>query len=249
MSVLKQVIAMGDGGVDANAPLMDLYILAQTQSKRPKVCFLGTASGDNAGYAGYFEKVFSRYPCVPTHLSLFNPHVSDIHSFIMSQDVIYVGGGHTKSMLGVWREWGLDKILREAYENGVVLSGGSAGSVCWFDQCITDSIPGSLTVMNCLGILPYSNCPHFASQKRRNSYSRLIIDSKIKNGYAADDYAAIHFIDGKCHRAVGNRIYAKAHKLGLENGAFYHKKIKTHWLGSKEVQQEFIWNSPQFQSE
>jgi len=241
-----QVIAMGDGGLDSQNPLMDLYILAQAKKRMPKVCFLGTASGDSEGYTRFFRQIFDRYPCRTASLALFRPDTSDIRGFIMDQDVIYVGGGQSKSMLGVWREWGLDKILQEACENGTVLSGGSAGSVCWFDQCITDSIPGSLTVMNCTGILPYSNCPHFASMSRRASYAKFIASGEIKGGYAADDFAALHFVDGQLVRGISNRHYAHAYKVSMEDGVFTQERLKTQWLGAKGYQRDYIFNSPMF---
>jgi len=243
---VRQCIAMGDGGLDGSNPYMDLYILAQSQKEKPKVCFLGTASGDNTGLIKFFHRIFDRYPCKPSSLSLFNPHTPDIADFIKSQDVIYVGGGQSKSMLGVWREWGMDKILREAYEGGTILSGGSAGSVCWFDQCITDSIPGSLTVMNCIGILPFSNCPHFASWARRTSYSKFIRSGEIKAGYAADDYAGLHFVNESFLRGVSNRPHAKTFNLFLEGKELIQKRLKTYWLGMREYQEEFIFNSPMF---
>jgi dipeptidase E len=240
MSTAKSIIAFGDGGTDSKNPLMDLYIIANARKKNPKVCFLGTASGDNEAYIGYFEKLFGRYPCKPTHLSLFRPHTSDIEDFILSTDVIYVGGGHTKAMLGCWREYGLDKILKKAYDNGTVLSGGSAGSVCWFDQCITDSIPGRLSVMNCLGILPYSNCPHFSSVERRASYAEHITDQSIKDGYAADDFAALHFVNGELIRSVSTTHYAKTFKLSHNNGKCKRQQLPTKWLDVH--QNELIWD-------
>lgn len=242
----KTIIAQGDGGLDGKNPYLDLYILAQANKRNPKVCLLPTASGDNKGLIDYFEHIFKRYPCRPSHLSLFNPHTADIKDFLLSQDVIFVSGGQSKTMMGVWREWQVDLYLREAYENGVLLSGGSAGSVCWFDQCITDSIPGSLSVMNCLGLLPYSNCPHFASNYRRMAYAKFIMTGKIKTGYAADDFAALHFEDGKFLRAVSNRPYAKCFKLEKHDDKLINKRLKTKWLGMKEYQEELIFSSPMF---
>lgn len=245
--IKKQVICMGDGGTDGKNPLMDLYILAQSNKRIPKICFLPTASGDNDGYVNYFKEVFNRYPCIPTSLSLFKLHTADIAGFIMDQDIVYVGGGQSKSMLGVWKEWNLDKILLDAYNNGTMLSGGSAGSVCWFDQCITDSIPGDLTVMNCLGVLPYSNCPHFASKSRRAAYAKFVQSGEIKAGYVADDYAALHFVDGKFLRAVANRPYAKAYSLSMKDNQLFQKRLKTKWLGLKEYKDELIFNAPAFE--
>lgn len=243
---MRQVIAMGDGGLDSKSAYVDLYILAQAGKERPKVCFLPTASGDNEGLSKYFINLFERYPCKPTVFKFFAPSTADYADFLMSQDVIYVGGGQSKTMLGVWKEWGADRILRDAYENGTVLSGGSAGSVCWFDQCITDSIPGSLTVMNCLGIIPHSNCPHFASQSRRNSYAKYIMSEEIKAGYAADDFAGIHFIDGEFHRAISGRPYAKVYKCAKVDGQYVQKRLKTKWLDLPDYNQDLVFNTPLF---
>lgn len=245
----KTVICLGDGGLDGKSPLMDLYILAQAKKKNPKVCFLPTASGDSPDLIKYFKRLFERYPCETSHLSLFNPCTADIKDYLLTKDVIFVGGGQSKSMLGLWYEWNVHKILREAYDNGVVLSGGSAGSVCWFDQCITDSIPGDLTVMNCLGFLPYSNCPHFASPIRRRSYAKFIERSEISNGYAQDDYAGLHFVDGELFRSVSNRPYANTYKLSNIDGKVVKERLRTRWLGIKEYQDEFIFNSPMFVEE
>lgn len=242
----KQVIAMGDGGIDAKNPLMDLYILAQSKKPIPKICFLPTAMGDNQGLIRYFMHVFESYPCNPDYFTFFDPRTADIEDFFMSQDIIYVGGGQSKSMLGVWREWGMERIFRAAYENGTILTGGSAGSVCWFDQCVTDSIPGRLTVMGCLGILPYSNCPHFSSPTRRESYSNFISSGEIKAGYAADDYAALHFVDGEFHRGVSNRPASKVYKFSMEDGRLVRKRLKTKFLGVREYQEELIFSSPMF---
>jgi peptidase E len=241
-----QIVAAGDGMLDSENPFMDLYVLAQTGKKKPKIAMLPTASGDSQNLIKYFYSIFERYPCEPSHLSLFNPHTADIRDYIMSQDVIFVSGGQSKSMLGVWKEWLLPDMLKAAYENGTVLSGGSAGSVCWFDECITDSIPGSLTAMKCLGFLPYSNSPHFANFSRRSAYARHLLAGNIKQGYAADDFAALHFVNGKHFRSVSTRHYAQTFHLSVENGNVKRDKLKTEWLGTKANQEKFIFNSAMF---
>lgn len=238
---------MGDGGLNYENPLMDLYILAQSGKKMPRVCFLGTASGDDSNYTKYFKYVFGNYPCTTHDLALFHPHTANIEEFIMSMDVIYVGGGHSKSMLGVWREWGVDKILRGAYENGTVLAGGSAGSVCWFRECITDSFPGGLSVMPCLDFLPYSHCPHYASEKRRSVYNSNIAAGKISAGYAADDYTALHFIDGNLVRCVSSVEDAHCYNLYRSNdNKPIQTRLNTKYLNIERYKNEFIFNSPCF---
>lgn len=110
----QQIIAVGGGGfsMEPENPLLDLYILKQTHKPRPNVCFLPTASGDAEGYISRFLDAFGPHGCEPSHLSLFRPPTSDLESFILEKDVIYVGGGNTKSMLALWREWGLDGCSR-----------------------------------------------------------------------------------------------------------------------------------------
>jgi peptidase E len=243
----KQIIAFGDGMLDSKSPYADLYILAQTGKTKPKVLFLGTASGDNAGYTKYFYQMFDRFNCRTFDLALFHPDTADIAGLIMDMDAIIVGGGQSKSMMGTWKEWDLPSILFAAYNNGTVLAGGSAGSVCWFDECITDSIPGSLTVMSCLGFLPHSNCPHYTSYSRRSAYTKFVSSNEIKSGYAADDYAGLHFIDGKFSHAISNRHYAHCFEVKNENGKAIQKRLKTDWLGLKKYQDAYIFNTPMFE--
>src|SRR6185369_1465679 len=136
----------------------------------------------------------------------------------LSQNIIYVGGGNTKSMLALWHEWNLPAILRHAYEQGVVLAGISAGSICWFEQGLTDSIPGKLTALHCLGMLSGSCTPHYDGEaQRRPSYQALVANGGIMSGYAFDDGAAGHFVDGKLDEVVSSRpnakgYYVKAHE-------------------------------------
>src|SRR5690606_14662605 len=122
-------------------------ILQSAQKRNPTICFLPTASGDDVGIIHLFMHTFKKYPCVPKYLNILSPNVKHMDDFLLSSDIIYVGGGNTKSMLALWKEWGIDKILKQAYESGIILSGVSAGFVCWFETCITDSIPRTLTPM------------------------------------------------------------------------------------------------------
>src|SRR5712692_7684400 len=150
--MIKQIIAIGGGGfsMEPNNPLLDLYFLQQTRKANPKICFVPTASGDSEDYLFRFYAVFSQYECRPSHLAFFRKPtaatspLTDLEAYLLAQDAIYVGGGNTRSMLAVWREWGLDGILRKAWESGIVLGGISAGAICWFQEGLTDSVPGRL---------------------------------------------------------------------------------------------------------
>ncbi|SFD48696.1 Peptidase E [Bacillus sp. OV194] len=231
--MLKQIIALGGGGfsMEPENPLLDQYILRQSLKKNPKICFLPTASGDAEGYIERFYQGFKKHECVPSHLSLFKPPSADLRGFVLEQDVMYVGGGNTRNLMVLWREWGLNHILREAYEKGIVLAGISAGSLCWFEEGVTDSIPGQLTQISCLGILKGSNCPHYDGEKdRRPSYHDLILKG-LSEGYAADDGAALHFMNGELTKAVSSRPYAKGYKVSKISAKINEEVLPTDYLG------------------
>lgn len=214
--VSKQIVAMGGGGfsMESENPLLDLYILKLSKKEIPNICFIPTASGDSDKYIVKFYSAFLKLPCKPSHLSLFNPLTADFRSFVLEQDIIYVGGGNTKSLIALWKEWGLDNILREAWENGIILSGLSAGSICWFEQGVTDSIPEQPTVIQCLGLLKGSNCPHYDGELwRRPCYHQLLSEKLISEGYAADDGVGLHFIGDKLEKIVSSRPHAKAYRV------------------------------------
>lgn len=208
---MKQIIAMGGGGfsMEPDNKKLDHYLLAQSKAQKPAICFIPTASGDAEGYIERFYKAFEKENCIPSHLSLFSPPL-DLEEYVMKQDIFYVGGGNTKNLLALWREWGLDKLLKKAYEEGKILAGLSAGSLCWFEEGVTDSF-GPLRGIQCLGFLPGSHCPHYDGEKeRRPAYHKLIKDG-LKSGFAADDGTALHFVNGNLYRAVSSREKAKAY--------------------------------------
>ncbi|HSO58634.1 MAG TPA: peptidase E, partial [Paenisporosarcina sp.] len=193
---MRQVIALGGGGfsMEPENTLLDRYILQQSKKENPKICFIGTASGDAEGYIERFYNFFRLEKCEPSHLSLFKPHTRDIKEFLMSQDIIYVGGGNTKNLMVLWREWELDVILRQAYDKGTILAGLSAGSLCWFEEGITDSYGSDLEPISCLGIIRGSHCPHYdGEENRRPAYQQFIQAGTIGSGFAADDGVGLHF--------------------------------------------------------
>lgn len=230
---MKQIIAMGGGGfsMEPDNSALDEFVIAQSGKSAPKVCFLGQASGDDPGYAAKFHQALNRLNCQTSHLSLFSPHTADIEGFLMSQDIIYVGGGNTKSMLALWREWGLDLSLRKANENGTILAGISAGAICWFEQGSTDSIPGRLSALNCLGYLKGSCTPHYDGEvNRRPSLRQLISDGELMAGYAFDDGAAGHFVDGELKEVVSSRPDAKGYWVELTADGVQETMLETRYL-------------------
>jgi peptidase E len=150
----------------------------------------------------------------------------------MEKDIIYVGGGNTKNLLALWKEWGLDTILRKAWNQGILLAGISAGSICWFEEGVTDSYGEGLEPLNCLGFLKGSNCPHYDGEAaRRPTYHKLIGDKKIQSGIAADDGVAIHYIEQEIHNIVSSRPTSKAYRLSYENKVI-EAELQTEYLGS-----------------
>ena len=227
-SRISQIVALGGHSISASVEDLTLsrYILDQSPAERPRICFLGQGSSEDSLYIAGFYRHFLEFDVQPSDLSLFKPHTADIADFLLEQDVIYVGGGNTKSMLALWREWGVDRILRQAWEQGTVLSGVSAGAICWFEQGLTDSIPGKLTPLDCLGFLPGSCSPHYDGEtERRPSFQRLVADGEISAGYGIDDCAALHFIDAELQQVVSARAGAAAYRVERVSNGVSESKL------------------------
>lgn len=230
------ILAIGGAALPENLDnlLLIQYFLSLTRKKNPRVCFIGTAHGDAEAGRLRFYAGFSRFECRPAHLPLFARTPRDLESFVLEHDAIYVGGGNTRSLLAVWRDWGLDVHLRKAWQRGVVLGGASAGSICWFEQGVTDSVAGPLTALDCLGFLPGSNCPHYDNEPlRRPTYRRFIASGKTMDGFAADDGAALHYAGGKLLRAVSSRPRAKAYRLTRNGRRAMEHVLPTRYLGRR----------------
>ncbi|ATP40231.1 peptidase E [Solibacillus sp. R5-41] len=231
---MRQIIALGGGGfsMEPDNPLLDLYILKQVKKSKPQICFIPTASGDSDNYISKFYNFFNQLNCTPSHLSLFNPPTRDLESFILEKDIIYVGGGNTKNLLALWKEWGLDDILRKAWNQGVILAGLSAGSICWFEEGVTDSFGDGLEPIQCLGFLKGSNCPHYDSElERKPAYHNLIESKKIQSGIATDDGVAIHYKEHEISKIVSSRPNAKAYSVSFEQEVI-ESELQTVFLGS-----------------
>jgi dipeptidase E len=209
----RHIVALGGGGFSDDDRLLDDFVLGLAGPARPRVCFLPTATGDSAEYVVKFYDAF-RERARPAHLELFGRPRRDIRDFLLAQDVIYVGGGNTANMLAIWRVHGVDTMLREAWERGIVLAGISAGSICWFEAGVTDSFGDELAQLSCLGFLPGSNCPHYDSEpQRRPTYRRLVDGGELPPGLAADDGAALHFVGTELAEAVAARSEAGAFRV------------------------------------
>jgi len=230
----RQIVAFGGGGfsMESGNPLLDNYVLGLTEAERPRVCFLPSASGDADHYIVRFYRAFPADRCEASHLSLFRREQgpTDLRRHLLSQDLIYVGGGSVISLLGVWRAHGIDGVLREAWEAGVILCGLSAGSLCWFAEAVS-SFHGEPRRVEGLGLLPFSNCVHYEpASSRRIAYHGFLRDG-MRPGYAAEDGAALHFTDTELSRAVASQPQAKSYRLDLAGEEVVESRIPTVFLG------------------
>ena len=238
--MVSKIIAIGGGGfsMEPDNPLLDLYCLSCTGKKLPKVCFVGTASGDSEDYIARFEAAFSRYDCDRSLLAFFRKPayntipLANIEAHLRQQDLIYVGGGNTQGMLAVWREWELDKILRSVWQSGVVLAGISAGALCWFDYGGSDSTyVGRLSPLRGIGLLPGSCTPHYSNEpNRRPDVHQLMQRSDLPAGIGIDDGVAVLFEGQKLAEAVASRPNAKAYQVQLKDGKVVESSLPIRQL-------------------
>jgi dipeptidase E len=228
----RQIIAIGGGGFyrDSENLALERYVVQQARAPEPKVVFVPTASAEPDNYLVSFYTAFLKLGCRPSHLSFFK-RTPDLRALLLNQDVIFVGGGNTKSMLAVWREWGVAEILREAWEAGIVLAGVSAGAICWFKQGVTDSWAGGLRPLDCLGFLPGSCCPHYDGEaERRPSYHRLLANGEIGPGVAIEDWTGIHFIGTELFRVICSKRGARAYSMRAVYGSVQEVPLPAQYL-------------------
>jgi dipeptidase E len=191
-----RILALGGASLlaSSNDGALHQYLLDLTGLERPRICFIGTASGDNHEYTAAFYAFFARR-AEASNLGLFDRRVDDIEAFLTEQDVIYVGVGNTANMLAVWRTHGVDRALKNAWERGVILAGPSAGGMCWFEAALTDSFgPNLAPIRDGMRFLKGSFCPHYDSESlRRPRYQELVGSGSLPDGYAVDDSVGLLF--------------------------------------------------------
>lgn len=228
---MGQIIAIGGAGFRGDDLKLLRYIMQQVSTEQPKVCFLPQASAEAADYVRDFYTAFNQYDCQPTWLSLFGRVSDNIEEKLMAQDIIYVGGGNTKSMLALWQAWDVDHILENAMNNGTILCGSSAGAICWFEQCVTDSV-WPLGTVGGLGFLAGSACPHYDGEpERRPAYLKMVEKGQIIPGIALYDSAAAHYKDGKLHQVVTSHEGAKAFHVENVDGKAQETEIECLYIG------------------
>jgi dipeptidase E len=208
---LRTIVAIGGGRTE---DAIRSYLFGLTGKERPKVLFLNTASAEDArGTLRAFQAI-SRLADV--ELVEFFPWPPDgLRELTLGRDLVLVGGGNTANMLAIWRVHGFDEILREAYEAGIVLSGSSAGMICWFEAGVTDSFGPQLEGMrDGLGFLAGSACPHYDDEElRRPIYRRLVDEEGFPAGIAVDSGVALRYVDGELVEVVSPREGATAYRV------------------------------------
>jgi peptidase E len=216
MAMERHIVGLGGGGdTPEQSDRLHEYVLGLTGKDRPRLLFLPTALADGTyssiGVVEFYERF--RGSAEASHLFTFPWPPADLRAAILEQDAICVSGGNTANLLAIWRTHGIDTLLREAWENGVVLWGASAGMICWFEAGVTDSFGPQLAGMDCLGWLPGSACPHYDGEAQRRPRYRELIDGGFPEGVAADDGVAIHYVGTEISEIVTCRPGAAAYRV------------------------------------
>ena len=224
----KHIVAIGGGGFGRNnlSYLIEKYILDLSENISPKICFLPTATGDDDTYIVRFYSIFNRLNCKPSHIEFFK-RTTNIRNHIMEQDIVFVGGGNTKSMLAIWNDWGMSDLLNEAYNKGVIMSGVSAGAICWFTSGITDSWDNELRILPCLDFIRGTCCPHYDEEPSRIPYvKKILLEEKVTNCISIEGGSAMHFIDGKPFKNVSFKNNKNTYNVFLDNNNVVNKPFE-----------------------
>ncbi len=246
--MIQKIIAIGGGEIGRPKegggfyPIqtisIDKEIINLSEKQKPKLLFLPTASNDSTGYASVVENYFGKkLGCEVSSLFLKKEkHTKEeIEQKILSSDIIYVGGGNTLKMMKIWKKLGVDKILQKAKEKGIVLSGLSAGAICWFKQGNSDSRKfknpkADFIKINCLGFLPALFCPHYDKEKDRPLSLKKMMKKTSNVAIALDNCAALEVVNEKV-RLITSKESARGYKIFWSKGKYYKEKlIKNKWF-------------------
>jgi dipeptidase E len=231
----RQIFAMGGGGftMEPNNPLLDDFVLSLADGGEPRILFLPTASGDTNAQINAFRARFAERACIPEHLSLF--HLRDstrpLAEIVLSQDIVYVGGGSMRNLLALWDAHGLDRLLVQAWERGTVLAGLSAGAMCWFQGGVTRS-SGPPEPIAALGLLEGSLTVHADGEPERLPvWLTSVRDGALPGGWALDDGVGLLFRGEHPERAVSSRPGAGAQRVDAIAGELLRKRLDVELLG------------------
>jgi dipeptidase E len=205
----RQIVALGGFSDDA---LLD-YVLGLAPGRR--VLYVPTAGKEDPAWTlSWYDRLRDRGTM--THLHFFPWPPAELRKLALSHDVILVGGGNTANALAIWRTHRFDEILREAWGRGILLTGWSAGMICWFEHGVTDSFGPELAPMECLGFLPGSACPHYDGEERRRPVYTELVAEGLPPGVAADDEVALHYIGTELREVVTSREGAAAYRVAAD---------------------------------
>lgn len=230
-NLLPRKIFITGGGFD---DVTIRYLVKLTGKENPKVCFLPTPMGDSEAYIAKWFAIATTLPLQPFAQKVFITNSGQKASFadtLLKMDAILVTGGNTLNAIALWKVHGIDNILRKAWEKGIVLSGPSAGAICWFEQGLSDSRPQHLTVVKGLGFLKGSNCPHYHTEKeRRTTYLKMIEERKLLAGYACDETAGLYFENTILKKVISQNKNDKAYKVSVSNGKVIESALESELI-------------------
>jgi peptidase E len=210
------------------------YMAQLSGKKRAKILYLPTASADSASGSLSFYRNCAPLDVEPSVQDSFIESLSQTRSWeevLLSVDGIVVSGGNTLNQQAIWKAQGIDVVLRKAWDQGIVLGGASAGSLCWFDEGTTDSRPKALSIVKCLGFIKGSHSPHYDKEAgRRPLYQQLIGSGEMQPGYACDNDAGLYFEDNEIKRVVSTRPEAKCYHVTKVDG-----KVVEHVLEPEHI--------------
>jgi len=232
----RRLFVIGGNAFDGALPphLLLRYMLSMTKKNDPTVCYLPTAKGDSAEMITRWYETMNEFKCRPRHLRLFgnSSQMKNLDKRLLSADAIFVGGGNTLNMLAIWKAQGVDKILRQAWEKGILLAGESAGMICWFEQGVTDSRPGKISLLDGLGFLKGSACPHYHDEPdRKPVYQEMVRSGEAKDGVACDDGVGLLYEGDSLTRAVRAARNGKATRVLRQQDKVIEEPIKVELLG------------------
>jgi peptidase E len=227
-SIEKKIIAIGGGGFTHQADeSLDQFVIDQSKKINNKIGFLATASNDDKKKISLFYKRFENTESELSHFNL----TSDVNGFsewILNKDIVYIGGGNTKFMLEIWKNNMLENIFKKAYESGIILSGVSAGAVCWFEWILSDSVSPGFKPLKGINLISGSCTPHSSNIERINQFQQDIKNGKLPHGIAIDDGVAVVFIDGKPTEVYSARNNHEAYFLDKNNKINLKDYIKNY---------------------
>ncbi|HEX9620745.1 MAG TPA: Type 1 glutamine amidotransferase-like domain-containing protein [Polyangiaceae bacterium] len=237
----RTLVLLGGGGFSdgESSLLLERWVLGLCSTREPRVCFVPTASGDSEAYIDRFHGAFRTLPCTPSVLRLFRREVDDLEAFVAGQELIFVGGGNTVNLLAVWRAHALDRILAKAYRDGVLLSGVSAGALCWLSGGVTDSLGPLSTFRDGLGLVKdVSGCSHYGDDERREQFRRAVRSGELGPGYGIEDGVALRLVNGTVTEVVAERAGAKAWRVEQGDGELGERELPVRQLRDAVVRGE-----------